>query len=253
MGNPVNKALRVTYSPEVALKICELVASGETIMDIGGRDDMPSRQTIHRWLSVYPKFFDAMERAKEVSAWSFEEEALGMARVLKNANDFTGTKVQAYNIAMQQLRWSASRRDKARYGQQATVGNTTVPIQINTTLNLGQEGQPAPSDIAQSVYTVEVEVNAGNPFTEGYDEDTVEEVIREGEVLDLSANGDEDTAIGFGLPDHEEQQLHNPKPGRPRKSPRKPGHKSPAATKRTATMLAKKAAAAKKEDTTDGT
>jgi len=243
--NVIDKKLRVTYTPEVALKICELVAAGETILDIGERDDMPSRQTIHRWLSVYPKFFDAMERAKEVSAWSFEEEALGMARKLKDANDFTGTKVQAYNIAMQQLRWSASRRDKARYGQQATAGDTIVPIQINTTLNLGQEGQPAPSDIAQSVYTVEVEVQARNPFTQGYDEDTVDEISREGEVLDLTAEEGENGPIGFGLPETETQQLHNPPPGRPRKPRRKPGHKSPAQTARTKTLLAKKAATPK--------
>src|SRR5882672_3647074 len=130
--NPIDQRLAVKYSPELALRICEEIASGLTITDIAAMDGMPTRQTIYRWIAVYPKFYDAFERAREVSAQSLEEEALTMARILKDANNFTGTKVQAYNIAMQQLRWSASRRDKARYGQQQ-VGTTMVPIQINTT------------------------------------------------------------------------------------------------------------------------
>lgn len=242
--NVIDRKLPVKYAPELALEICELVASGKTLTEVGDMPHMPARGTIHRWLSVYPKFFDAMERAKEVSAWSFEEEALDMARLLKGANDFTGTKVQAYNIAMQQLRWSASRRDKTRYGQQAATGPTMVPIQINTTLNLGQPGQPPATDQQQSVYTVEVEVGTQPAEVTGYDMDSVDGIEQAGEVIDLTAEGDENEDRAFGLPETETQQLHNPPNGRPKATRRKRGHKSAAQTARTKTMLAKKAAKA---------
>lgn len=147
------------YTPDLALKVCELIAGGETVGSIAKTNGLPSKPTIYRWLSQHPKFFDAYERARELSAQSFDDEALDMARELRGANDFTGTKVQAYNIAMGQLRWSASRRDKGRYGQQVQA-TTAVPIQINTTLNLGQEGMGPATDTAQSIYTVEAHVLA---------------------------------------------------------------------------------------------
>jgi hypothetical protein len=233
--NIIDRKLRTKYAPELALRICELVADGETLVDIGKMQGMPNRQTIHRWLAVYPKFFDAYERAREVSAQSFEEEALLMARALKGQNDFTGTKVQAYNIAMQQLRWSASRRDKARYGQQQNAV-ALVPIQINTTLNLGQAGMGAPTDTHQSVYTIEATANAIPAFTDGYDEDTVDRLDAEAEVVDLQAEGDENELEAWGVPETEEQQLHNPSPGRP--SRRKKGHKPPGQTANTARRYA---------------
>lgn len=220
--NVIDKKIRVKYSPELALRICELVSDGETLVDIGKMAGMPNRQTIHRWLAVYPKFFDAYERAKEVSAQSFEEEAIMMARTLKGQNDFTGVKVQAYNIAMQQLRWSASRRDKARYGQQQAAV-TAVPIQINTTLNLGQNGMPAPTDTQTSIYTVQAVRGELPAYTEGYVEDDVETIDAEGEVIDLEPEGTENEAEAWGVPNDEGQQLHNPPMGR--KPKRRKGHK----------------------------
>lgn len=239
-NNVVERRLPVPYAPEIAVEICDLIANGKTLVEIADTPGLPTRQTIYRWLTLYPKFFDAYERAKEISAQSLEDEALEMARTLKGANDFTGTKVQAYNIAMQQLRWSAARRDKTRYGQQVQ-GQTTVPIQINTTLNLGQAGQPVATDIAQSIYTVEATVTVGNGETSGYDEDNVETLSAEGEVLDLTAEPGDTDKLPFGLPETDRQELHRPKSGRPVGSKNKrSAHKSPAAAQRSALAYAEK-------------
>lgn len=241
-GTSIVRKLRTTYSPELALRICEAIADGQTLVEIGQQDGMPNRQTIHRWLAVYPKFFDAYERSREVSAQSFEEEALLMARILKNSNDFTGTKVQAYNIAMQQLRWSASRRDKTRYGQQQN-GVSVVPIQINTTLNLGQAGMGAATDNATSIYTVEATVGAVPMFEDGYEADNVERLDGKPRLIDLEPEGDEDEASAWGLPKDETEQLSEPKPKpvpvkRPKALPK--GHKSPAAMAQTARIYSQK-------------
>lgn len=183
----------VGYTPEIAMEICMQIADGQTMVEICAKEDMPSRNTVYKWLTKYPKFFDAYERAKELSAQSLEEEALTMARTLKDANDFTGTKVQAYNIAMGQLRWSAARRDKARYGQSAPGLNTTVPIVINTTLNLGQEGPP--TDAEQSIYTISVEVPTSQVDSEE-EPPTIEGEFSEG-IEDEAASDDN----AFGVPE----------------------------------------------------
>lgn len=237
VDNPITRKLnRTPYEPEIALAICELIADGKTLVEVTDMEGMPARATVYRWLSAFPKFFDAYERAREVSAQSFEDEALRYARELTHANDFTGTKVQAYNIAMQQLRWSASRRDPQRYGQKQ-ITNTTVPIQITTSLNLGQEGMGAPQDIAKSVYTVEATVAVGSGFIEGDEADNVERLVASGEVLDLEPAGEENDALAFGVPEKQKQDLHVPKPGRPRKR-----HKTPGGTAKTIKAYTKKEA-----------
>lgn len=234
-SNPIEAKTPVKYSPETALAICEYIAEGMSIVNITKQPDMPSRNTIYKWLTLYPKFFDAFERAREIAAQSFEDEALDLARELTSQNDFTGTKVQAYNIAMQQLRWSAAHRDRNRYGERATA-NTVVPVQINTTLNLGQDGQPAVDGGRNVGYTIEFEVKA--PAREQSEpEDT--------RTLDLLPIGNDNPGLPFGLPEHETQQLHNPRRGRP-PGPAKKGvvgrpRKSEAAIKAQITRAANKA------------
>lgn len=38
------------YTPELGLRICELIASGMSLKRICERDDMPHRSNVHRWL-----------------------------------------------------------------------------------------------------------------------------------------------------------------------------------------------------------
>lgn len=231
--NPIERRLPVKYEPELALSICEHVAEGLSLVKVCELPGMPTRQTVYKWLSVYPKFFDAYERAREISAQSLEDEAIDMARRLTAQNDFTGTKVQAYNIAMQQLRWSAAHRDRNRYGERAT-NTQAMSVVINSTLNLGQDGKPA-TDNEKSIYTVEFTVAAPVPERE---QDNADEPM----TIDMTPSGNDNPGLPFGLPETETQQLHNPKIGRP-KGPAKgiPGRrKSAAATKATATKYAKK-------------
>lgn len=233
-SNVIDRKLPVKYSPELALRICELIAEGETVSKIAERDDMPSRTAIYNWLTVYPKFFDAFERAMTISAMSLEERALTMADELRSANDFTGTKVQAYNYAMQQLRWSAARRDKNRYGQQSAESKS-IPITIVTSLNLGQDGRPA-TDNEQSIYTLTATIGAPDTNVIGAEGDVLD---LEPEEADTPGTDDQRVPRAYGLPDTEQQQLHNPPTGRPPKTRRRKGHKSAAGTARTAAIYSK--------------
>jgi len=263
MDNPIESKLKDKgYDPAVALAICEAIASGKTVTEIVATEGMPSRSTIYRWLTVYPKFFDAYERARELAAQSFEDEALDLARKLTGPNDFTGTKVQAYNVAMQQLRWSAARRDPDRYGQKTTQ-TSQVPIQIVTTLNLGQEGQGPVVDASTSVYTIDVsaasaEASApdhreGRPVPDTSDDDTPLRLNDETAYDEAEATG-----LPFGLAEHERQQLYNPPLGRPKGRKDGPlvrrgkGHKSLAKTKMAITKAAKKASENERAIDTDG-
>lgn len=231
----VAKKLR-GYDPDTALRICELVASGKTMREVVAMDDMPSQATLYRWLVAYPKFHDAFEQARELSAQSFEDEALDMARTLKGKNDFTGTKVRAYEVAMGQLRWSAARRDPKRYGQRPDAGGG-MNIQINTSLNLD-----AAANAAGNMVTVEGKVLPSTPETDASASIysfTAEPIPVEAEEIpaerdpavdDGAAEPAEPTGSPFDVGTKADRAF-KAKIGRPRGT--RKGHKTPAQTRAT--------------------
>lgn len=152
------------YMKDIAIQFLDLVAEGKTVKEIAELPNMPTRQTLYRWLSLYSDFNSAYFAAKELSAMALEEEALEIARDLAKPNEYTGTRITALKEAMVQFRWSAARRDPKRYGGAAPQTNVTVPIQINTNLDLNKEG----NDEAQNGYSFTAVV----PVGEGEAEET---------------------------------------------------------------------------------
>lgn len=144
------------YDPEVAERIVERIAEGELLKDICAEPGMPHRVTFHRWVVRTPELARAYNAAVSLSAHSLEEDALSLAREIKTRSAAaTGTEVRAYEVAMAQFRWSAERRDPAKYANRQAV-NVQVPIQINTTLDLGAKALP--SDIYTVTASVPTEV-----------------------------------------------------------------------------------------------
>jgi hypothetical protein len=145
-----------TYQPEIALQIVEKVAEGQTINKICEKGSgMPHPTTFKRWIVNHPELARAMDAARKLSAQSIEEEALDAAREIKKSQR-DGTHVRAVEVLLQQLRWSMERRDPAQFGTKAPV-NIRVPIQINTTLEMGKdEGSIIEG---KSIYTIEARHN----------------------------------------------------------------------------------------------
>lgn len=129
------------YEPEIALQIVERVAQGETLRTICAKGSgFPHPVTFKRWVVNNPDLARALDAARKISAQSLEEEALDAAREIKRAQR-DGTQVRAVDILLQQLRWSAERRDPAQFGTKAPV-SIRVPISIHTTLDMGKvQGQ----------------------------------------------------------------------------------------------------------------
>lgn len=127
------------YHPQKALEIITRVSEGETLRSICKPEKgMPSMNTFLRWVSEYPDLRNAFEAAKTLSAYVMEEEAIDMARGATQ-QALSQNALRALTLAIDQLRWSATRRDPKNYsdkGNQAIV----VPIHINTSLDMGEEG-----------------------------------------------------------------------------------------------------------------
>lgn len=161
------------YEPDMGLAICERIGEGETLKAICEDETMPARQTVHRWVAMYPEFARAYAAAREISAHALEEEALALGReILRDPGD--SVKVRAYDVAMNQLRWSASRRNPRVYSERGAMV-VTVPIQINTGLDLGEGSSKSRGDIP-NIYTIEARVAQDvEPEPETYGERATED------------------------------------------------------------------------------
>lgn len=143
------------YAPEVALQICEAVSEGKTLVKICAPDSgMPARQTFHRWVVQQPELARAYAAARELSGHALEEEALDAGREVRS-NPGTSQNVRAFEVLMNQLRWSASKRNPRVYSERAAIV-ATVPIQINTTLDMGEAGTAGGTIEHPNIYSLEL-------------------------------------------------------------------------------------------------
>lgn len=216
-GSGIGGTSVTKYDAQAFVYVMDRLAEGMTIVEALKGEGLPSRATFYRWLALYPELSKAYEAARELSAQSFEEEALEMARTLKGDNAFTGVKVRMYEVAMAQLRWSAARRDPKRFGSKQEVG-LIVPIQINTSLDMGGGSSS---------------INLGSAPGKTIGPDDVynlEAIVGDPEDTGLAAED------AFMVPDNPLDVLPRGKPGRPR-GPSTKGHKTPAQLR--ATLAAK--------------
>lgn len=114
---------------------------------------MPARVTFMNWVARTPELKSAYLAARELSASSMEEEAISIAR---GSHESPGTqqKLRGAELAIKQLQWSASRRDPKAFGERAQT-NLVVPININTTLDLGVAGAEQMGD-SPDIYTIDL-------------------------------------------------------------------------------------------------
>lgn len=147
------------YDENVALAIVEQVSQGRLLKDACKDAGFPSTAAFQRWCVQHPEVGRAYNAARELSAQAFEEAALEISERLQRmarSKVTTGTQVRAYEAAMAQLRWSAERRDPGKFANRGPV-SVQVPIQINTTLDLGASVGAGTAE-HPNIYTIEAKV-----------------------------------------------------------------------------------------------
>lgn len=232
--------LMTPHQMERALRTLGLLIEGYKWKEIEARGGY-SWPTFSALMGKYPDLAKAWGEARKTSAQVFEDKALQLAEELVQANDFTGTQVRAHEVAMNQYRWSASRRDPGGFAETgANKISAMIPVQIITSLNLGQAGAEGQT-VEKSVWEVHADwtgPSAPQPAPlEGSEVVEGEVVPPEDEApvrAPLPANL-EALRQELGLPEEVESPVkRRVSPGRPRK-----GHKDKRATSVTAGTYAK--------------
>ena len=124
------------YSRDMALQVIEDIANGGIVDEICQRKDRPVKVTFYRWLREVPELSALYDAAVEQSAMALEDQLLVQADRLMKQKGMTAVQIRAIAVAMDQLRWSASKRNPKRYGNQPPQA-AAIAVQINTTLDLG--------------------------------------------------------------------------------------------------------------------
>lgn len=157
------------YDPKLAMRVLESIAAGMTRKEIEADPTLPAFVTFVKWTLLDPKLREAWEEARRISALLLEDRALQEASDITSpaAEAWSGTRMRAAEIAMNQWRWSASRRDRATFGDR-NEASLVVPVQINTTLDLGNGlTQHTPStEAVVSPYRVSVDLEETEPFSD---------------------------------------------------------------------------------------
>lgn len=130
------------YTVDLADIICSRLANGESMRSISLDDEMPSRQTMFRWIREKEGFRDQYTRAKEESADAYAEEIADIAD--NGTNDWmetadpdnpgyrlNGEHVQRSKLRIDSRKWLASKLKPKKYGEKLSVGGDSEnPLQM---------------------------------------------------------------------------------------------------------------------------
>lgn len=131
MGRPTD------FNQDVADKICERLADGESLRNICDEEEMPNKATVFRWLAKFTDFSDQYARARETQADSLFDEILSIADngrndwMERNGETDAGWMANGENLRRSQLRvdarkWMAGKLRPKKYSDKLEIDQKTT-------------------------------------------------------------------------------------------------------------------------------
>lgn len=136
------------YSEELATRICERLAGGESLLTICKGDDMPARGTVMRWLldDKHPGFRDKYAQARDEQADFYAEQIVAISdeecTMVKHGDGdeeaevevvFDATAVARNRLRVDARKWYASKLAPKKYGDRTTLaGDQDNPLAVLT-------------------------------------------------------------------------------------------------------------------------
>lgn len=144
MSKSKNKGGRPTnYTQELADKICEELALGNSMRTVCTPDEMPAMSTIFSWLRTKPEFVEQYARAKEESTDAMAEEVLDISD--NGTNDWmqvnrgrhaswvtNGEALQRSRLRVDTRKWLMSKMKPKKYGDKVDVTSGGEVIKGNS-------------------------------------------------------------------------------------------------------------------------
>jgi hypothetical protein len=121
------------YTDEIAERICELIAEGNSLVEICKREDMPHRATVLRWMEKDAVFAARCGRARAEQADFVHDEMAGIEE--KTLAGLIPPDVARVVISSKQ--WRAAKLAPKKYGEKTTIESTsTVKVEHTRKLDI---------------------------------------------------------------------------------------------------------------------
>lgn len=177
---------------EHSMAVLEAIVTGKTLQEAGVDSAFLLEVAKHPTLGL------GFAKAREMSSYALEEEAIGRLRAAVAEGKVTSTQLRAIDLLVQQLRWSSIKRNPNVYSEKAAV-NITVPIEIKTTLDLG-DGATAGTKEFPNIYEAVAEVPTTVPLEQAAEHlpggDAVSAIRYGGAILEAPGPDAGDTEAG---------------------------------------------------------
>jgi hypothetical protein len=108
MGRPTD------YTIEIAARICDRVASGESLARLCQDEGMPARSTVYLWFAAHPEFSDNYARAREEQADFYADAIVDIA-------DNPELDPNDKRVRIDARKWVASKLKSKQYGDKIDV------------------------------------------------------------------------------------------------------------------------------------
>lgn len=124
------------YSPKLAARICERMATGMSVRSICLADDMPALSSVYLWLTKYPEFSEQYAKAKADSAERMAEEILEIADRTDRDFEFNpetgaitvnGEHIQRARLMVDTRKWLLSKLLPKKYGDKVDLNHGVQP------------------------------------------------------------------------------------------------------------------------------
>lgn len=120
------------YNQKLISKICAELAQGNSLRTVCSSDEMPSLDTVFKWIHKYPKFAEQYARAKQESADAMAEEILDISDdgsndwMEKHYGDQTewqtnGEALQRSRLRVDTRKWLMAKMKPKKYGDKLDV------------------------------------------------------------------------------------------------------------------------------------
>jgi hypothetical protein len=102
------------FTEELATRICERLAAGESLVTVSADAEMPHRATVHRWIAENAEFRDKYARACDDRADALGEEALERARSCSQ------DEANAARVHIDTIKWYNGKVAPKKWGDRQT-------------------------------------------------------------------------------------------------------------------------------------
>lgn len=131
------------YTQEIADRICERLAEGESLRTICLSEDMPSRSMVFRWLGEHGAFRDQYARAREAQADAIFDDVIDIAD--DGRNDWMEKQVEGETVGWREngesarrsalrvdaRKWMLGKMQPKKYGDKIAVDHSGA-VQVDT-------------------------------------------------------------------------------------------------------------------------